>query len=266
MADNVSTKHRPEIYVRIILFVFMPVTLLLANGCSQLSINDTVVQSLNLAQTGDQDSWERALKNIESCIKRGVKNENLISFYVLCLTRTGRDEEALKIALEQVSANMNNFLCNYQIGKLYFNQGKYLDAYPYLQKCNELKPEQVNSMILLLKTAAKLNMPEEKELYLQLLEHSSFRESFLVYNDLACWYAAHADVPQALSYFSRALKYSDGHSLVFLNMAILNDLNLNNDKVAQRYYLNFLYKSKDNYPEKSKKVLARLQKIGKKRE
>ncbi len=240
------------------------VALLITSGCSESSINEIVTESLNLAKIGDHSSWKKALKNVESCIKRGVTNDNLISFYILCLSRTGNDEKALTIALDQVSTSMDNFFCNYLIGKLYFNQGKYLKAYTYLQKCNTLKPNHINTIILSLKTASKLNVPEEKELYLQLLKHDPFKESFLVYNDLACWYANHDDVPRALSFFSRALKYSDGHPLVFFNMAILNDQNLDNDKVAQRFYLNFLYKSKDNYPEKSEKVLARLQKIGKK--
>ncbi len=247
-----------------VLLICFTIPLILLNGCADSSINEIVRESLNFAKTGDNRGWKKALKNVEICIRRGVKNSDLITFYILCLSRTGNDGKALETGLELVSRDPNNFLGNYLIGKLYFDRENYPNALPYLQKCRELNPDHLNTLILLLKTAAKLNLPVLKELYIQLLTYDEFKKSFLVYNNLGCWYANHDDFPHAFSNFSQALQYSNGHPLVFLNMAILNDYGLNNEKVAQRYYLNFLYKAKDNYPDKSQKVLARLQIIGKK--
>ena len=112
------------------------------------------------------------------------------------------------------------------------------------------------------KCAGQLKLPNNKQLYLQLIEMDRFKSSFLAHNALACSYVEIDKIPNAVSSFSNALKLSNGHPLVYLNLAILNDISLNNDKIAQRFYLNFLYRSKDRYPAKSKKVLARLQSIG----
>lgn len=247
---------------RVLIFLIVSGLFVLFTGCGAKTTESVVKDALVLAKNGDQGSWEEALQKIESCIKKGVTDPEIINFYILCLYRTGNKEKAMDIAREQLSELPGNFTRNFLIGKMHFENGEFRRAYNHLVVCRRSKSDHVESLVLMAKCAGQLKLPNESQLYLELLEMDQFKSSFLALNALACSYVEIDQIPYAVSSFSSALKQSNGHPLVYLNMAILNDVFLNNDKIAQRFYLNFLYKSKDRYPAKSQKVLARLQTIG----
>jgi tetratricopeptide (TPR) repeat protein len=239
--------------------------LLFSAACTKTRIDVQVSDALRLGTEGGAENWKKACRKIEYCVKNGITDTNVINFYIICLYRVGNREKAIKLALEQLALKPENFILNYLAGKMFFEGRDYGRSIRYLRMAQESKPDHVDSLVVLANCAGKLNLPLAENSYLRMLTMNQYQNSYLAFNGLAVSYAHGRKYPQAMSAFSRALKLSDYHPLVYLNIAIFNDQFLNKPQLAKSYYEKFLGASESQYPVRSKKVLARLEMIEKQR-
>ena len=230
-------------------------------GCYKSTPEIQIKEVLSLAKAGGNKKWKKACRKLENCIKRGVTGSNLINLYVLSLDQAGNRPRAITVALQSLKQNPNDFLLNYFLGKMYCYDREFRTAIRYLGKCHNLRPKHIDTIILMLQCAEELNPTFALNLYLHLKTMKTFGNSYLLHNGLAVCYVQKGELFQAMSEFSTALKLSNGHPVVHLNMAILCDRYMNKPQIAKRHYLNYLEKSGNKFPEKSKKIAKRLESI-----
>ena len=230
-------------------------------GCSKAPTEKLVEDALVLAQKEDMSNWDEVCQKLEICIKRGVTESNVISLYILGKEKLGDREQAISMGLKALEQNPESFMLNYFVGKMYFEDKKFRTALHYLGRCHNQRPDHIDTLLLMIHCAEKVNLTLALNLYSRLMSTDKFGSSFLLHNGLGVFHARLGEFSRAMSAFSQALKLSDGHPLVYLNTAVLCDQYMQKPAIARQHYSNYLKKAGDQFPEKSKKVTARLKKI-----
>lgn len=233
--------------------------LLLLSGCTSKPVGEVLAEAVALAEAGDQASWQEALARVESCLHRNDRNEpELLNFYIICLSRTGRADQALEVAREAHLLAPENFLVNYLAGKLQYDAGNYKEAVRYLETASQLNPEHVDTRVLLAASSCKQNLDETEARYRELAKFEAFRDSHILYNELGVWYMRQGSLDKAVDAFNEAARLSKGHPSIFLNLAVLYDLHRHEPKQARRYYVKYIYEIGQNSPRKVAAVRERL--------
>lgn len=246
---------------RVVIRYFLSALFIFVCGCGRIETKDLVEEARALANEGGKTNWQKACKNLEICIKEGLTDTNTVLFYIVALYKNGDTEQAMKTAEESLKSNPENFLANYLLGKMYYQNRDPHRAFGYLRKSQLLRPGHVDSLALMSNCAVSLRLPVAKSVLQQLTGANEFRSSYLVANALGISYVQSAEYLKAISSFSKALKLSGNHPLIVLNLAVLSDRYLKNPKIARDHYNRFMTAAKDKYPEKRKKVKQRLSKL-----
>jgi tetratricopeptide (TPR) repeat protein len=227
-------------------------------GCGGTDVNAELGEALRLAELGDTESWKAASKKVETCIDAGRTEPDVLAFQVMCLQRSGQIDKAKATGRDLLRVSPENFTGNYLMGKMLTSEGNNIEALDYLRRAHELKPSDVDALVLLARCAGGQNVPEADKYYLALMTHEEFANSHLPYNELAIWYVQQGRYPEAMSYFSQALQKQGANPQIYLNMAVMQDKYFKKPKVARRFYTKFLTEAGESYPEKTSQVRNRL--------
>ena len=248
-----------------LLFFLVPLSFSMGvlTGCGKIPTKNLVNEALSLAEAGGEKNWQKACDKLEICIERGLTNPNLFSLYSLCLDQIGDRNRAMEIGLTALKKDPDSFPLNYFIGKMYHRNKDFRTAFNHFSKCHHQRPTHIDTIFLMLSCAERLNPTLAINFYFKLKRMNGLGDSYLLYNGLGVCYTQKGELNQAMSTFSQALKLSNGHPLVYLNMAILCDQYMKKPKIAKQYYLEYLNKIGDNFPKKKEKVVKRLKKIDK---
>ena len=232
--------------------------LAMLTGCGGVDVNQELSEALRLAELGDTDSWAAAAAKVEVCIEAGRTEPDILAFHVMCLQRSGDVEGAKAGARDVLQIAPDNFTANFLMGKMLSEEGNYLEALDYLRTAHELKPGDIDALVLVARCAGKQNVPEAEKYYQALMTHEEFASSHLPYNELAIWYVQQARYPEAMSYFSQALQKQGANPQIYLNMAVTQDKYFKKPLVARHLYNRFLAEAGDEYPAKQRQVQNRL--------
>jgi Flp pilus assembly protein TadD len=239
--------------------------LLSLTACTQQSVDSVVADALALAANDTRDDWRAAAERLETVVRRGVEDPNVIGLYVLALARSGERGQALEVGEPFALAHQDEFLVHYIVGKLHVEADDPEAAVAYLRTACSLRPDHLDAKALYASCAGRLNLPEAGELYESLLAlptaEQSAEQDALAYNELGVWYVHQGQPRLAMSNFSKALDRSGKNPLIYLNMAVTADYHLKQPESARPYYYNFLAASNEAFPRKEDQVRARLRGI-----
>ncbi len=234
--------------------------LVLFISCQQDSTSILARDALKLSMDGGQDRWQKSRNILENCIKRGETDPHVIDLYILTLYRVGDWERAKKISLQQIASDPRHFFTNYLLAKIHYEERRYHTALEYLLRCRNIKPEHLDTLIMMANCASRINSTLALSIYMKLTETPACAADFLTYNGLAVNFAQTGNLINAVSAFSKAELLANDHPLVTLNFAIVNDISGNQD-IARRHYIRFLTLSKNNFKTQRLRVQQILKRI-----
>ncbi len=258
--------------MRRVTFLLAAVLLATLAGCGKPNVKALLKESRELAQKGDQESWESVRNNLHKVLVSGKLSpkvegaDRLHNFYVHSLIHTGRDTEALKAAENAVNYFPENFMSNYLLGKVHSDQGNYPAAVPYLEEANTRKANDVNTLALLTKAAGKTNNANAGTYFAQASELPEFADDPKLYNSWGMWLAEQGQPVPATHKLVQAAKMKNADPGVFLNLAIIYDRDLKITKPAQNYYRKFLIeigKTGGGRDDERRRVQQRLRELAK---
>ena len=242
-------------------FFAVCICLVVLCGCSQQSIPVLVSDALKLADIGDDGSWNKALVKLDQAIARGGDSQPLQMFYAIALERSDKAAAAIDIVEATQKDAPDSFLPNYLAGKLNYNAGNYRAAADYLQTAVALDDMHDEALMLYASAAARENLPEVPKLFARLQASDRFDDSYLLWNELAIWYMYQGNYIDAMSNFSKAIRYSNQHPSMYLNTAVMWDRYAGQYPLARRYYERYLKVVGDHDAETVGHVEARLQQL-----
>ncbi len=220
---------------------------LLLTGCSRTDVSQLLTECNQLRENGSTKDWQQIRAKLEkvrteTVIEKGdPAAAELQNFYVMSLIRTSSPDnldEAAEVADDVQQQYPDNFLANFQYGKIKMMQGSALEAYHYLERAHQLKEEHAPTLTLLLDAASQVAAPDA-EMYFKRAEMITvFKSDYKFYHTWGVWLSKTGRYQPAIRKFHDAIRLNEKCSDAYLNIAIIYDKHLKLPKVARRYYLN----------------------------
>lgn len=211
-------------------------------GCSGEKVSPEVLleRSLEKAVAGD---WNAARRLAEDVLKNDKNNVNALLLSALAQSNLGNTKNALDHALLAATVAKDSFLCQYVKGMLLYRDSKYSLAIPPLQEALRLRPEEINTLVLLSKSTYALKKYDAAAGYFaRIARNSRYRHDPLPWNGIGVC-MTHSSPARALPYFQVALRIAPEEALTSFNMAVLYDRYLRKQPLAIRSYERFLEQS-----------------------
>jgi tetratricopeptide (TPR) repeat protein len=167
----------------------------------------------------------------------------------------------VELARQVLKTYPDHFMTNSILGGLLFDMGKYTEAAAALNFAHDARPDHLDTLVLLTASSGMAGLDDAEPLYRHLLEDSAYRDTpkaFVPHNELAVWLIRKERYDDALDELVRAKELSENHPMIYLNLAILYDMHLNDPAKARGYYTKFLLVGEIKYPEQGEAVRRRL--------
>ena len=200
-------------------------------------------KSFQSAKDGD---WETALEYSSKAYRKAPGDSSVLILYALSLENQEREREALEIIRRAAEQDKDSFMAQYTCGRLLFQAGKYEQALIPLKTAFALKPDDVNTVILLEKNASFCRTRETFD-YCQLLwKDPRFKDRFnngsnpFVMNEMGLYYAIRKNPNKSLGAFLLAEKIAPEQPEIQLNLAIVYDYMRNERAKAVPHYEKYL--------------------------
>lgn len=143
------------------------------------------------------------------------------------------DLESAENVYQSLSRNQHDFVALYHYACFLGNSGKYEDALPYVESCQELRPTEIRPKIMEGHLFALLKEYEKAERTYQALKESPAKKEALV--SLAKLAALRKDYQKGISYIEEALREDPNYFSALLALGKLWELEEDLEK-AQTYY------------------------------
>ncbi len=223
-------------------------TLLLTSCGKKARKNNVELLTLayNDAKVGN---WDKALIQSKSAVDQDSKDVTALIMYALCLENTGKPDDAQQLLRQAVQIDPGNFRAQYNLGRILFQHGRYQDCVNYLRAAEKLKPNDVNTMVLLAQVDGKLELESAINYYAKLTKVPRFADSPAPWNQMGIICAEKKKMLDALKCFIKAYKISSKNPKVILNFAVFLDYYLNSPdsrKKAIALYRKYLSLIKNN--------------------
>ncbi|OGV33433.1 MAG: hypothetical protein A2020_07735 [Lentisphaerae bacterium GWF2_45_14] len=225
-----------------------------------LSTSQLLDQSLKLSLEG---KWENA-EDMASCVlEREPENISALIIEGLAMDADNKREFAVGCLEKAVKNSPDSFIANHTLGRLFVAQKKYEQALPFLKKAYELKPSDMNTVILLAESMNKLKMSGASSYYALALRNPRFKNDPAPWNQLGLIFAGTNAKKRALDFFIKAYKADQENHLVVLNLAVFLDKYMNNASKAKPFYERYLRLTDKNpaLSEKRAEIKTRLKEI-----
>lgn len=211
-------------------------------GCSepQEPLGTLLDRATRKAAEGD---WTGA----DQLAKRALKQDpdNADALMLLALSRNNLDlrNEAVEYAIRASRAKPDHFLPHYIQGMLLSKNGKPDLALRALKEARRFRPDDVNTLILLVENSIAVKRYKDAAGYFKLLARDqTYRTSPYLWNGLGvCYTESSPDL--ALKFYRMAERYGVDDPCTVLNLGVLHDRYLHqedHEKEARRYYERFV--------------------------
>ena len=175
--------------------------------------------------------------------KLAPADPTVLIFKALVCERSGERDLALDAALRAVSANPENFIARYTLGRLYAQDpARATDAFRELKQALSLKPGDTDTLIQLCNVSMTMN-PAYARAFLQMLAATPVGASLpAVQNELGILCCQRRDYKGAKNAFLKAANAKNGsrEPVVMLNLARFFDYHTNAATAAAKFYREFI--------------------------
>ncbi len=237
----------------------------LLSGCGKNIKNSDAVlnKSVNIAL--NKGNWEEALSYAKLATKTDPNNLDAQIMYSIALENTGDKEAAIKNLKKIVATQPKNFLAQLSLGKILYSKKDYEGAYDHLANAYNLKPNDINTLILYAQCSAKLHAQNTEKLFFKISKTAQFKNKPELYNNMGVYYAETKNYSESIKYLIKAYKISPDNPFIIANLGIFCDKYLKQPKKAKYFYRKFISLSLDNsiYDAKRKEFSNRLKELAK---
>ncbi|MBO5762218.1 MAG: hypothetical protein J6S53_11840 [Lentisphaeria bacterium] len=214
-------------------------------SCGEKEILSDVLLSQCLTEA-EKGNWEGAEKLSSAVLARDKNNIHALILQALAMHNTDRLQEAMDSISSAVKLAPGNFYAQYLNGYFAYKSGRYKEAVRPLNMAQNLKPDDLNTLVLLAQTHYKLkNDRLAISFYKKLALHPKYKNSATPVNALGILYYR-SNPKLAEMYFLNAAKRAkvQEHPLTSYNSAVFYELT-RNKKSAVVNYRKFVAETKD---------------------
>ncbi len=246
-------------FIKSIMLVTLLLMLTILQSCSDnlaaKSVNELLTRGCELAHNG---SWSDALKYAKAAVKREPTNAGALILAALAYEHSGDIEQALQAARLAVKADAKYFQAQYTLGRLCLeDQAKIQDSIEPLKRALQLKPKDVNTLILLARGARKLGLLDTVKYFEQLAATKRYAKRAEPWNEMGIIYAEQNNLRNAARCLVTAYNRANNNPIVVLNFALFLDYYNNQPARAVSFYRKFLLLVEDNSAFADKAVQTR---------
>ncbi len=201
-------------------------------------------QAYDAASAG---AWKRALELALDAKRLRPDDSSVLIMTALAQENCDRDDDALE-TIRMASGDDKSFMVQYTFGRMLYQHGLYAQAIAPLEKAHALRPDDLNTLLLLEQSAAHENRNDVIR-YCKLLwetfprQFNNKKEPF-VYNELGLFWASRSHIPRAAdraaAMFRNAAEIAPDSPEILRNLAITYDYLKQNKTAALRYYDRYL--------------------------
>ena len=211
--------------------------LVLAAGCAPSTPDECLTRGSFRLREGKIDAARKLALRAE---KLAPDNPKVLIFKAIVCERAGERDPALDAALRAVSANPENFIARYTLGRLYAQDPtRTTEALRELRQALRLKPGDTDTLIQLCNVSMAVN-PSYARGFLQMLAATpAGSTSPAVQNQLGILCYRRGDYDGAKQAFLQAVRTGD-EPVVMLNLARFFDYHTSVSKAAAKFYREFI--------------------------
>ena len=245
--------------MRSIVVLLLLFTVLFTVSCTKKQKNPAVIlkQAIAAAQKAD---WETAGELAEDARALYPEQSDIILFSALAMEKNGRPDEALARLQNLPASYHDDFKIQYTLGRLLYRKGKYEQCLAPLKNALVVRPDDANTLLLLAKAQAHLNIKDTFRNYARLLKMPGYKNDPVICNEIAVFLAVRGKPEGALLVLRDKCKTLP---LATWNGAVILDYHLGRKQEAIAWYNRFLREAA-NRPELENhrfRVTRRLQEI-----
>ena len=232
------------------------------SGCSKPAAPVGVL--LNQAvQKAAEGNWRDADELAKQALKQQKHNANALMLRALAQSNLDFRHEAVEYAILAARVEPDLFLAHYIQGMLLSKNGKPEAALKALKEARRLRPNDINTLILLAENSVAVRHYQEAAGYFKLLgKNPNYLRSAYLWNGLGVCHAV-IKPAMALKFFRMAERYESDNPVTALNLAVLYDQYLKNPNAARQNYDRFtrLTMGRAEYDTLRRQVESRLRSL-----
>jgi len=228
------------------LTIFCLASAALFSACSKkadLPVAELLRKSFDGAKNGD---WKTALNYAQAAYKQAPDDTSVLILLALSQENQEQEQNALETIRKAAESDKKSFMAQYTYGRMLFQAGKFEQALIPLKAAYSLKPDDVNTLILLEKTSSFCKTRETFQYCEILWKDPMFKSRFnngknpFVMNEMGLYYATRKNPKKAISAFSYAERLAPDQPQIQLNLAIVYDYMQNDRAKAIPHYEKYL--------------------------
>ena len=228
-------------------------------GCSKPALPVGIL--LNQAmQKASEGNWKEADELAKQVLQQQKHNADALMLRALAQNNLDSRHEAVENAIHAARIKPDLFLAHYIQGMLLSKNGKPELALKALKEARRLRPQDINTLILLAENSIAVRQYQEAAGYFKLLgKNQNYLKSAYLWNGLGVCYAV-INPAMALKFFNMAKRYEPEYPVTALNLAVLYDKYLKDPKNARSNYEEFnrLTMGRSEYDTLRRQVESRL--------
>ena len=231
-------------------------------SCGQVNYKQVLTECKELAATNNPESWKEVQEKLEPLVLKKkmmddvIDADRLYCFYMISLMKTNKIDQANDFAEIGLERYPESPMLNFLVGKLYMEEGRLVEAVPFLEKANDLKPGDTNTLALLLHCAAETKNPRADMYFQQAVMMDEFRFDPAFHNQWGRLLVSQKKYFGSIQKFSAAYRVDKSDPTPFIQMAIVFEKHLQNDKVARSRYVKYLIEISKNPSSGSKENMT----------
>ncbi len=227
---------------KIIILPALLLALVTLQSCSENLADKSVDELLNsgcdLARNG---AWAKAMKYAEAAVKREPNNSGALILAALAYENNDNLEQALQAARLAVKADAKYFQAQYTLGRLCLKDpAKIQDSIEPLKRALQLKPGDVDTLVLLARRGRKLGLLDTVKYFEQLTVTKRYGDKPEPWNEMGIIYAEQNNSRDAARCLVTAYNRAKENPTVVLNLALFMDYYNNQPARAVKFYRKFL--------------------------
>lgn len=232
------------------------------SGCSKPAppVGVLLDQAVQKAAEGN---WRDADELAKQALKQQKHNANALMLRALAQSNLDFRHDAVEYAIHAARVEPDLFLAHYIQGMLLSKNGKPEAALKALKEARRLRPNDINTLILLAENSVAVRHYQEAAGYFKLLgKNRNYLRSSYLWNGLGVCHAP-INPPMALKFFRMAERYEPNNPVTALNFAVLYDQYLKNPNAARQNYDRFtrLTMGRAEYDTLRRQVESRLRSL-----
>ena len=194
----------------------------------------------NAAARASEGDWVAADQLAKQVLRQDKNNASALMLRALARNCLEPRSEAVEYAIQAARLQPEQFLPHYIQGMLLSRNGKPELALRALKEARRLRPDDINTLILLAENSIAVKRYREAAGYFKLLaRNQNYRTSPYLWNGLGICYTSRS--PQmALKFFRMAERYAPNDPVTLLNLAVLYDVYLKQEPEARSCYERFI--------------------------